>query len=745
MARRLVVIASLVGFACTPAPRAAPDPRAIADQALLPLVELAGELGTEPEPQIAALRAVQAAAERAAARRTSIAARSLLASRLAEAGGIGEAVPLLTAILDELRAAPDVEAEALAEERLGMAFYFSGDGDKALQHLGRALELSRAHHLAGREATTLRAIGLVYLWVVLDPARALIYETAALLACQRVGDVLLALDTRVPLAGAQRRLGDPKAALATHVAALEAARAGVARGAPGRFERRLLTVLLDLAPTYTVLGRYPESRATSDEAAALARKLGEERGLSLARFSFAEAAMKEKRWDEAEAALGEVIAYATAQEAAVSDEKLRLPRTAAVRNLTGMLLDILVGRGDVERAFQASERLRARRLLAALGTDEIVDVAAARRLLADDTTLVEYAITSRNAYAFVVDAAHGVTLVPLGTAAQVTRAARAWYDLVSASGAPPADVAAASRTLADTIVTPLEPHLRGRRLAFVPDRALHYVAFGALPLPGGARLLERHEIVHLPSASVLAALRGRRAARRAVPTREIAVLADPIFDRGDARAGGAPPPAATVASLRDADAPADLTRLVSSHAEAEAIARLVPEGRRFVAEGRAATRAAALGPEVAGARLVHFATHAVLDNADPDRSGLVFTRIDAAGRAVDGTLRVPDIERARFAAEVVVLSACRTAIGKQFDGEGLVGLTRAFFVAGVPRVVSSLWQVDDTATAALMARFYRGLLGEKLAPAAALRRAQREVGGQNPRLWAAFSFHGDWL
>jgi len=99
-----------------------------------------------------------------------------------------------------------------------------------------------------------------------------------------------------------------------------------------------------------------------------------------------------------------------------------------------------------------------------------------------------------------------------------------------------------------------------------------------------------------------------------------------------------------------------------------------------------------------------------------------------------------------LAAELVVLSACRTAIGKQFDGEGIVGLTRAFLRAGVPRVVSSLWQVDDAATAELMARFYAGLLGQGLSPPAALRRAQLEAAGRGrpARIWAGFVFHGDW-
>src|SRR5262249_59278338 len=93
----------------------------------------------------------------------------------------------------------------------------------------------------------------------------------------------------------------------------------------------------------------------------------------------------------------------------------------------------------------------------------------------------------------------------------------------------------------------------------------------------------------------------------------------------------------------------------STHAEAQAIAALVPRGQAFVAEGAAATRAAALGPEVAGARLVHFATHAVLDNVDPEKAGLAFAQVDADGAPVDGFLRLPAIESTHLAPPPLVL------------------------------------------------------------------------------------------
>jgi CHAT domain-containing protein len=118
------------------------------------------------------------------------------------------------------------------------------------------------------------------------------------------------------------------------------------------------------------------------------------------------------------------------------------------------------------------------------------------------------------------------------------------------------------------------------------------------------------------------------------------------------------------------------------------------------------------------------------------------------GEPQDGFLRFYDIYNLKLNADLVVLSACQTALGKEVQGEGLIGLTRGFMYAGAPRVVASLWRVDDRATAELMKRFYQGMLKEGLRPAAALRAAQvsmlKEKGWSAPNYWAAFTLQGEW-
>jgi CHAT domain-containing protein len=127
---------------------------------------------------------------------------------------------------------------------------------------------------------------------------------------------------------------------------------------------------------------------------------------------------------------------------------------------------------------------------------------------------------------------------------------------------------------------------------------------------------------------------------------------------------------------------------------------------------------------------------------------LVLSLVDQNGAAQDGFLRMHEIYNLQLPADVIVLSACQTALGKEIKGEGLMGLTRGFMYAGAQRVVASLWQVDDLATAELMKRFYRGMLKGGMRPAAALRAAQIEMMKQNrrarPYVWAAFAMQGEW-
>jgi CHAT domain-containing protein len=266
-------------------------------------------------------------------------------------------------------------------------------------------------------------------------------------------------------------------------------------------------------------------------------------------------------------------------------------------------------------------------------------------------------------------------------------------------------------------------------------------------------------VIYQPSASTLALLRRRAPRGRASKT--VAVLADPVFDDKDERvhlplgiAAVRRPPSdeRLTRSLRDlgdlGDVEFTLPKLEYSLREANAITSVAPRGS-MMAVGFKANRATLASLALRQFSIVHFATHGILNDRHPELSGIVLSMVNERGEPEDGYLTLRDIYNLDLPADLVVLSACRTGIGKQVRGEGLQGLMRGFMYAGSPRVVASLWRVDDVATAELMKRFYRHMLGKgrnRMSAAAALRKAKLEMmsAGSLPYYWAGFVLQGDW-
>jgi CHAT domain-containing protein len=275
----------------------------------------------------------------------------------------------------------------------------------------------------------------------------------------------------------------------------------------------------------------------------------------------------------------------------------------------------------------------------------------------------------------------------------------------------------------------------------------------------------------LPSASTLAVLRKETGDRQPAP-KMIAVLADPVFEKNDERVsvgGSATSPEHALENneedLRAADPQTDLGRSITdlslggeklyfrrlpfTNQEAMSIASLAPPNEEKTATGFAATRAAAIAPEMSQYRYIHFATHGLLNNTHPGLSGIVLSLVDEHGKAQDGFLSTNEIYNLNLPADLVVLSGCRTGLGRELRGEGILGLARAFMYAGAPRVLVSLWDVSDQSTAELMSNFYKAMLGNKrLSPAAALRSAQLEMQKSTrwsaPYFWSAFVLQGEY-
>ncbi len=320
------------------------------------------------------------------------------------------------------------------------------------------------------------------------------------------------------------------------------------------------------------------------------------------------------------------------------------------------------------------------------------------------------------------------------------------------------------------LLGPVAAQLKGKKLIVVADGELMYLPFGALPSPEAAEaatgapptpLIHDHVVVNLPSASVLAAL--RQTSRRLPTSKSVAIFADPVFESDDpriqaARYNGALPASKTrrpdelAQTMRDTEEDGDglrLSRLPASNQEARYIVSVAGGGSIMEAIGFKATRENATDTRLGQYNIVHFATHGILNERHPELSGLVLSLYDEQGRFhEDGFLRLSDIYSLNLPVDLVVLSACRTGLGREVRGEGLIGLTRGFMYAGSQRVIASLWKIDDEATAELMKRFYQKMFKESMTPAAALRAAQADMSQQrrwnNPYYWSGFIIQGEW-
>lgn len=383
-----------------------------------------------------------------------------------------------------------------------------------------------------------------------------------------------------------------------------------------------------------------------------------------------------------------------------------------------------------------------------IGPEEIA------RLLDPGTVFLEYALGETRSVLWRIGAG-GLQSFILPPQAEIEARVRRVYEELSTVEAGAAGLEEAE-ALSRLLLEPVWKDLAGiQRLVIVPDAALHILPFSALPVPEPGQawnaprrqpLLEHCEVVDLPSATTLALQRQRLERRLPAPQRAV-VLADPVFAPDDPRLSRPARAAAPSGEEADGWLP-PFERLPASRREAETIARLAPKDQVRIMLDLDSSRETALSGALRAYRIVHFATHAVADTRNSELSGLILSQFDAAGRPQEGFLGLADIYELDLAADLVVLSGCRTGFGREIRGEGLMGLTRGFFYAGVPRVVASLWPVQDRTTTELMTRFYQGMWRDGLSPAAALRQAQRSLRSQlryrDPYSWAGFVLQGDW-
>jgi CHAT domain-containing protein/Tfp pilus assembly protein PilF len=689
-----------------------------------------------------------------------------------------KALGLHTRALALARKSGGKENEARSLNTIGLTYYALGQYAKALDFHEQALTMRVAIADWAGQAVTLEGIGNA--WRRLgEPDKAVDALTRALTLRRRIREQYGEPNTLRDLANAERDRDHVDAAINDMRAAVN-----LDEGLRARITSPDLrtTFVAAAADKYEILIDMLERRAqqaasttgaaaTDDESEALAVSERARARVLLESLIDARVDLREgiepallarerslqRQLNDASGQLSRVLATATSSESAA----------AAAQHVERL--------SDDYRRLQTEIRRQSPRY-AAVTQPQPLTARDIQAILGDDTVLLEFSLGEDRSWLWAVTAGT-LTSVELPSRRRIETAARSLYASLTArqkrQTEPRADYAvrvtaadtrlaaearAMSRMLFGRFAAPLRNEWRGKRLAIVAGGALEYLPFAVLPEPAAqthgaaasrrflSSLVDGHEIVSIPSASVLSALR-KQTGDRPATAETVAILADPVFEATDPRVLR-DRAADRGAAASPADPRARFSRLPFSREEADAIADIAGHRGVFEATDFQASRATALGGALRNHRIIHFATHGVVDTRRPALTGLVLSQLDERGVPQNGYVRLTDIYNMRLDADLVVLSACQTALGKQIAGEGVVGIARAFMYAGAPRVVATLWEVNDAATSELMKLFYRGVLLENRTPAAALRAAQLEM-SRNPRwaspyYWAGFVVQGDW-
>jgi CHAT domain-containing protein/Tfp pilus assembly protein PilF len=671
-------------------------------------------------------------------------------------GDARKALEYLNQALQISQASKLARVETNVRTDIGAAYADLGDRPKALSYYRQAIEWYRAAGISEGETSTLILAGRLYAGIG-DTGKALESLNEALTLSRSFGSKALEAQALLGRARVERdtdRPSDARADLEAALPIIESARTDLdnqdLRTSYFASNRKYYELYID------VLMRLHEAGAAFEaNERARARSLLETLAETHADIRHG----VDPKLVERERALEQQLNATERRRMQLLNRKDRAEQVQVVeKELNGLLSDYQ----DV----QARIRVTSPHYAALTQPRPITLKEVQQQVLDKDTVLLEYALGDDRSFLWVVTSA-SIEGCELPKRAEIETSAKRAYELLKTSHRREFQhqTQLALAGLSRTLLGPVSSRIGQKRLVIVADGALQYIPFEALPEPAAANsqpLVAEHEIVNLPSASVLALLRKENTGRKPA-AKTIAMLSDPVFETDDPRvrrAVGVLAKAATNPAKDDELGQIELTRsaadsgvtrferLPFSRKEAESVEALTTPGQMMKAVDFSANKTTATRAEIAQFRIVHFATHGLINSQHPELSGIVLSLVDEKGQPQDGFLRMHEIYNLNLGAELVVLSACQTALGKEIRGEGLMGLTRGFMYAGSPRLVASLWDVRDAATAELMNRFYQGMLKENLTPAAALRAAQvslwKEKRWEAPYYWAPFVIQGEW-
>jgi CHAT domain-containing protein/Tfp pilus assembly protein PilF len=689
------------------------------------------------------------------------------------------------------RAVGDRGGEATTLNSIGLVYSSLGEKSRALEYYEQALPLRRAVGDRGGEAVTLNNIGFVYSSLG-EKSRALEYYEQALPLLRAVGDRTNeagALNNIARVKASQGQLTDALQDMKIAIEILEELRQATPSGdlrqtffASVQFYYQFYTDLLMQLHQQNPTEGY-DAQAFHVSERSRARTLIEL--LTEAQLNFRDTATNpqlQPLLDQEQTLLAQLTAQqqqlAQRLSTAATDpqrDQIRQDYTTATDKINTELDRTIT---QIKRQNPAYTDLKYPEPL----TLEQIQ----QQLLDNDTVLLQYSLHPDQSYLWVISKNSYTTHI-LPPQDEIDQAARRFRRTLTSSG----DCSTArnpeacrqntlsrllptGEALYTQILAPAAADIQGKRLLIVPDGALNYVPFAALPISRGVRVVEsspfdyaqgsgytplvtQHEITHAPSATAISTQRANLSDRPPAP-KDLAIFADPVFSANDPRVTGeaiaqAPPrePDSLKALLsrsaldRSGCIPSDgIKRLPGTRREAEALQQFAPDALTVL--DFEANQTWLDTTPLDQYETLFFSTHGCIDSQNPELSGLILSLVDETGQEqTDGFLRLNEIFGLKLNADLVVLSACQTGIGETIKGEGMVGMTRGFMYAGAERVVVSLWNVDDDATAEFMGQFYDDIQGGTTT-ATALRNAQLALWDeyQDPRLWAAFTLQGDW-
>ncbi len=685
------------------------------------------------------------------------------------------------------RAAEDKTGQARTLNNIGGVYSDLGEKQKALDFYNQALHLRRAVKHRTGEATTLNNIGVVYSDLG-EKQKALSFYNQALPLTRAVGDRAGEANTLFNIAYLERNRGNFNAAITQIEAAIKIIE-----------DLRTKVVSPELRSSYfaSVQGYYKfyidllmqlhkQNPSKGYNALALnASERSRARGL-IELLTEANADIRKgvspKLLAEEERLQQLIDARAKLLEDLADTEQTQATAALLKKELESLL--------NQQQELQTQIRTRSPQY-ANLKYPQPLKLPQIQQQLDQDTLLLQYSLGKERSYVWAVTP-NSIDSYELPGREQIEEVANYLKKSLHNPTSLPGTTKAAT-FLSKLILAPVADKLGQKRLVIVADGALQYIPFAALtqpkailnlnrttppltppPTPKSKRggvpkggwgrdyqpLLINHEIVNLPSVTAIATHRQDLKGRKVAP-KTLAILADPVFSTDDERVTGKPknnivpdlnlPGQLEQSALQRAAKNLnrrDWARLEGTRFEAEAILKLVSPSNRLQVFDFDANYNWATNKQLTQYRFVHFATHGFADSTNPELSGIILSLVDKAGKPMRGYLRLGDIFNLNITAELVVLSACETGLGKNVNGEGLVGLTRGLMYAGTKRAVVSLWNVDDEGTSKLMTLFYKEMLQQSLSPAAALRAAQLKMWQQenwrNPNYWAAFTLQGEW-